>query len=75
VSAAHLAAAAVSLVLKSMRIGVICIDRPLELGATPNPEEDEPTLEPSWPHLQIVYEFLVRIVSGMCQADSLSTTT
>mmetsp|Transcript_9486 Transcript_9486/g.16612 ORF Transcript_9486/g.16612 Transcript_9486/m.16612 type:complete len:508 (-) Transcript_9486:29-1552(-) len=28
-------------------------------------EEDEPTQEPSWPHLQVVYEFLLRfIVSG-----------
>ncbi|KAF6160256.1 hypothetical protein GIB67_019025 [Kingdonia uniflora] len=24
------------------------------------PEEEEPTMEPSWPHLQIVYEFLLR---------------
>lgn len=29
------------------------------------PEEDEPFLEPSWPHLQLVYELLLRyIVSG-----------
>lgn len=27
-----------------------------------DPEEEEPTLEPSWPHLQIVYEFLLRYV-------------
>jgi serine/threonine-protein phosphatase 2A regulatory subunit B' len=25
-------------------------------------DEDEPTLEPSWPHLQIVYEFFLRFV-------------
>lgn len=25
-------------------------------------EEEEPTLEPAWPHLQIVYEFLLRFV-------------
>jgi len=25
-------------------------------------DEEEPTLEPSWPHLQIVYEFLLRFV-------------
>lgn len=25
-----------------------------------DPEEDEPLLEPSWPHLQVVYEFLLR---------------
>lgn len=25
-------------------------------------EEDEPVLEPSWPHLQVVYEFLLRFV-------------
>lgn len=27
-----------------------------------DPEEEEPSLEPSWPHLQIVYEFLLRYV-------------
>mmetsp|Transcript_11034 Transcript_11034/g.20289 ORF Transcript_11034/g.20289 Transcript_11034/m.20289 type:complete len:485 (+) Transcript_11034:161-1615(+) len=30
-----------------------------------DPEEEEPVYEPSWPHLQIVYEFFLRfIVSG-----------
>lgn len=24
-----------------------------------NPEEDEPVLEPAWPHLQVVYEFFL----------------
>lgn len=27
-----------------------------------DPEEEEPTLEPAWPHLQLVYEFLLRYV-------------
>lgn len=27
-----------------------------------DPEEDEPTLEPAWPHLQYVYEFLLRFI-------------
>uniref|UniRef100_A0A2P2KVQ7 Serine/threonine protein phosphatase 2A regulatory subunit n=1 Tax=Rhizophora mucronata TaxID=61149 RepID=A0A2P2KVQ7_RHIMU len=27
-------------------------------------EEEEPTLEPAWPHLQIVYEFLLRFVAS-----------
>ncbi|XAR55343.1 hypothetical protein NMG60_11035394 [Bertholletia excelsa] len=27
-------------------------------------EEEEPTTEPSWPHLQIVYEFLLRFVAS-----------
>lgn len=27
-----------------------------------DPEEDEPTLDAAWPHLQIVYEFLLRFV-------------
>jgi len=27
-----------------------------------DPEEDEPKLEPSWPHLQVVYEFLLRVI-------------
>ena len=24
--------------------------------------EDEPTLEPSWPHLELVYELLLRVI-------------
>jgi serine/threonine-protein phosphatase 2A regulatory subunit B' len=27
-----------------------------------DPEEEEPTMDPTWPHLQIVYEFLLRYV-------------
>jgi serine/threonine-protein phosphatase 2A regulatory subunit B' len=27
-----------------------------------DPEEDEPSLDPSWPHIQIVYEFLLRFI-------------
>ncbi|KAJ4980415.1 hypothetical protein NE237_031252 [Protea cynaroides] len=27
-------------------------------------EEDEPTMEPAWPHLQIVYEFFLRFVAS-----------
>merc|ERR1712142_1174985 len=29
-----------------------------------DPEEDEPTLEASWPHLQIVYEFFLRVLES-----------
>ncbi|XP_050207218.1 serine/threonine protein phosphatase 2A 59 kDa regulatory subunit B' gamma isoform [Mercurialis annua] len=29
-----------------------------------DPEEDEPTMEPAWPHLQVVYEFLLRFVAS-----------
>lgn len=29
-----------------------------------DPEEEEPTMEPSWPHLQIVYEILLRFVAS-----------
>ncbi|KAJ0801387.1 putative protein phosphatase 2A, regulatory B subunit, B56, armadillo-like helical [Helianthus annuus] len=29
-----------------------------------DPEEDEPSMDPSWPHLQIVYEFLLRFVAA-----------
>jgi serine/threonine-protein phosphatase 2A regulatory subunit B' len=33
--------------------------------------EEEPYLEPAWPHLQLVYEFLLRfIVSGEVKAKS-----
>lgn len=31
-------------------------------GAAYDPEDDEPTLESAWPHLQIVYEFFLRFV-------------
>ena len=27
-----------------------------------DPEEDEPSMEPSWPHLQVVYEFFLRFI-------------
>ena len=27
-----------------------------------DPEEDEPAMEPSWPHLQVVYEFFLRFI-------------
>lgn len=29
-----------------------------------DPEEDEPVLECAWPHLQIVYEFLLRFIES-----------
>lgn len=29
-------------------------------GAEFDPEEDEPTLEAAWPHLQLVYELFLR---------------
>lgn len=29
-----------------------------------DPEEDEPMLEPAWPHLQVVYEFFLRFVES-----------
>lgn len=31
-------------------------------GDSVDPEEEEPSLEPAWPHLQIVFEFLLRYV-------------
>ena len=31
-------------------------------GAQHDPDEDEPVLEPSWPHLQYVYELLLRFI-------------
>ena len=33
-------------------------------GAEFDPEEDEPTLEISWPHLQLVYEFFFRFLES-----------
>lgn len=32
------------------------------MGAEFDPEEDEPTLEAAWPHLQLVYEFFLRFL-------------
>lgn len=33
-------------------------------GEVYDPEEDEPSMELAWPHLQIVYEFLLRFVTS-----------
>lgn len=33
-------------------------------GVEYDPEEDDPALEPSWPHLQIVYEFFLRFLES-----------
>jgi len=33
-------------------------------GAEFDPEEDEPTLEASWPHIQLVYEFFLRFLES-----------
>ncbi|XP_074640009.1 serine/threonine-protein phosphatase 2A 56 kDa regulatory subunit delta isoform-like isoform X2 [Tubulanus polymorphus] len=33
-------------------------------GAEFDPEEDEPTLEAAWPHLQIVYDFFLRLLES-----------
>ncbi|XP_058799908.1 serine/threonine-protein phosphatase 2A 56 kDa regulatory subunit gamma isoform isoform X4 [Phymastichus coffea] len=33
-------------------------------GAEFDPEEDEPTLEVAWPHLQFVYEFFLRLLES-----------
>ncbi|KAK8965660.1 Serine/threonine protein phosphatase 2A 59 kDa regulatory subunit B' gamma isoform [Platanthera guangdongensis] len=30
----------------------------------PETEEEEPTMEPAWPHLQIVYEFFLRFIAS-----------
>ncbi|XP_057792706.1 serine/threonine protein phosphatase 2A 59 kDa regulatory subunit B' gamma isoform-like [Salvia miltiorrhiza] len=34
------------------------------VGEVYDPEDDEPVVEPAWPHLQIVYEFFLRFVSS-----------
>jgi len=34
------------------------------MGAEYDPEEDEPTLEAAWPHLQLVYEFFLRLLES-----------
>jgi serine/threonine-protein phosphatase 2A regulatory subunit B' len=35
-----------------------------ESTGTYNPEEDEPSSESTWPHLQVVYEFLLRLATS-----------
>ena len=40
-----------------------------------DPEEDEPCLEPAWPHLTVVYEYLLRfIVSSATKAKDVKRT-
>jgi len=40
-----------------------CLPPPASNSATEfDPEEDEPTLEAAWPHLQLVYEFFLRFL-------------
>jgi serine/threonine-protein phosphatase 2A regulatory subunit B' len=34
------------------------------VGDAFDPEEDEPVLENAWPHLQLVYEFLLRFIES-----------
>ncbi|CAB3397585.1 unnamed protein product [Caenorhabditis bovis] len=34
------------------------------IGAEFDPDEDEPTLEAAWPHLQLVYEFFLRFLEA-----------
>lgn len=47
-------------IVEMVRINVF---RPLPPPADDfDPEEDEPAMEPSWPHLQIVYEFFLRFI-------------
>jgi len=37
-----------------------------------DPEEDDPALDPQWPHLQLVYEFLLRfVVSSQAEVKTL----
>jgi len=41
-------------------------------GAEFDPEEDEPTLEAAWPHLQLVYEFFLRCLESSGFQPSLA---
>jgi len=40
-----------------------------------DPEDDEPNLEPSWPHMQWVYEFFLRILESPEFQPSLAKKT
>ncbi|GAB1604534.1 serine/threonine-protein phosphatase 2A 56 kDa regulatory subunit gamma isoform-like isoform X1 [Argonauta hians] len=41
-------------------------------GAEFDPEEDEPTLEAAWPHLQLVYEFFLRFLESTDFAPNIA---
>ncbi|XP_063991917.1 serine/threonine-protein phosphatase 2A 56 kDa regulatory subunit gamma isoform-like isoform X2 [Diachasmimorpha longicaudata] len=41
-------------------------------GAEFDPEEDEPTLEAAWPHLQLVYEFFLRLLESQDFQSSIA---
>ena len=43
------------------------------MGAEFDPEEDEPTLEAAWPHLQLVYEFFLRFLESPDFKDCVHT--
>lgn len=40
------------------------IPPPIDREEGYDPEEDEPTLEAAWPHLQLVYEFFLRFIES-----------
>lgn len=66
--------------IPKMFMGIICVNkrpfpslqiacnlfRTLPPSDNPDfdPEEDDPTLEASWPHLQLVYEFFLRFLES-----------
>lgn len=37
-----------------------------------DPEEDDPTLEAAWPHLQLIYEFFLRFLESQDFQPSLA---
>lgn len=56
-------------IMEMVRTNIV---RPLPpAGDEPEGEEEEPALEPAWPHLQVVYEFFLRfVVSGEVSAKA-----
>lgn len=40
------------------------IPPPIERDEGYDPDDDEPTLEAAWPHLQLVYEFFLRFIES-----------
>lgn len=49
-------------VMEMIKINVFRVLPPRVHAEMIDPEEDDPAFEPAWPHLQVIYEFLLRYI-------------